>query len=61
MEVNKMGNRIKLEAQRIKRMNEYHYVSIPKALIDNNVLSLNKKYVIIIVETDEKKEEVEKE
>jgi hypothetical protein len=44
---------IKLENQRIQKMRDYHYISIPKAFMDNGLLSTKKKYRVIIEEISE--------
>jgi hypothetical protein len=46
---------IKIEEKKIRKMGEYHYVSIPKALIDTDVLSTEKKYTLILEESNPKK------
>jgi len=45
--------KIKLQNQRIQRMRNYHYISIPKAFIDNGLLSTKKTYKITIEEISE--------
>jgi len=41
---------VEIKEKKIRNMGDYHYISIPKALIDNGILSLNKKYRIIFEE-----------
>lgn len=45
---------IKIEEKEIRKMGEYHYISIPKALIDTNVLSTEKKYTVVLKEFNPK-------
>jgi len=42
---------LKLENKKIQVMGEYHYISIPKALIDHKILSPDKEYDIILKES----------
>jgi len=44
---------MKIENKKIGKMDDYHYVSIPKALIDTGVLSTEKRYNITIEEIPE--------
>ena len=41
---------IKLEKKRIQKIKDYHYFSIPKALVDNKVLDITKEYDVTIEE-----------
>ena len=45
--------KIKLQNQKIQRMRTYHYISIPKAFIDNGLLSTEKTYKVTIEEISE--------
>jgi len=44
---------ISLENQKIQKMGTYHYISIPKAFIDNKLLIPGKKYKVILIENAE--------
>jgi D-tyrosyl-tRNA(Tyr) deacylase len=50
-------NAVKIEDKKILKMGDYHYVSIPKALLDTNVLSTKKKYDVTLIEIIEKAQE----
>ncbi len=47
-------SKIKLQNRKIQKMNNYHYISIPKTFIDNGLLSTKKKYKITLEEIQEK-------
>lgn len=47
------NKKLTLEKQKIRKMGNYHYISVPKALMDTGVLSLSKKYDIIISEINQ--------
>jgi len=46
---------INLEKQKIKKMGDYHFISIPKALMDNGILNLNREYRVIFEEIEDQK------
>ncbi len=52
---------INLKNKKIGKMDEYHYIGIPKAYFDGGVLSTDKRYDITIIEAvpikSEQKEE----
>ena len=41
---------VNLKNKKIGKMDEYHYIGIPKAFFDGGVLSTDKKYDITITE-----------
>ena len=51
-----MEKAIKIERKKIHKMGDYHYISIPKALLDTNILSTESHYDIILKEAKNKKE-----
>jgi D-tyrosyl-tRNA(Tyr) deacylase len=53
-------NAVKIEEKKILKMGDYHYVSIPKALLDTNVLSTKKKYDVTLIEIKDKPQGQEK-
>lgn len=47
-------SKVILEKQKIlASTRNYHFVSIPKAFMDNNLLSTSKKYKIIFIELED--------
>ncbi len=46
-------SKIKLQNRKIQKMSNYHYISIPKTYIDNDLLSMKKKYKITLEEIPE--------
>ncbi|KKN33208.1 hypothetical protein LCGC14_0806030 [marine sediment metagenome] len=50
-------SKIKLQNQKIQKMRNYHYISIPKAYIDNGLLSTKKRYKVLLEEMREKTQE----
>ena len=48
---------VELKNVRIHKQGKYmHYISIPKALVDNNVLLMSRRYKVLITEEDIKEE-----
>lgn len=41
---------VELKNKKINKMDEYHYISIPKTLFDTGILTVDKKYDIVIEE-----------
>ena len=41
---------IKVKNKKISKMDEYHYISVPKAFIDNGILSIEKQYNVYFEE-----------
>ena len=39
---------LKLGTQKVKRMGEYHYISIPKAMVDSGAVEIGEEYDIVL-------------
>jgi len=46
-------NEIKIQNQRVLNNRNYYFISIPKALIDTNIVSCKKVYTVLLKEQEE--------
>lgn len=56
--MSKTEKNVVLENQKIQKMKNYHYISIPKAYIDTKLLSTSKKYNVILIERIQEQNEM---